>query len=278
MTLWRSQIGNVAPTLSNLVATTIDEDGTTTLTGTLSDPGTADTYTLDVVWGDPLSPNNVKQYTFAASPGGTQNFSLTHRYLDDNPSGNPTNDYAIALTATDDDGGSSPGTVTVTVDNVAPTLSGLAATMISENGTTTFTGTITDPGTLDTFTLDVNWGDPLSPDDVAQYTFAASAGGTQTFSLIHQYLDDNPSGTTFDIYTISATVSDDDQGSASAATTVTVDNVRPAVTIDFQLADSDGDPSNGDDQLLVLLSPIVSDPGTLDTFTYDWEVIQDQRG
>jgi len=77
----------------------------------------------------------------------------------------------------------------VTVNNVAPVLGSLAATTINENGATTLTGTITDPGTPDTFTLDVNWGDPLSPNNVQQVTFAA---GTTSFTLTHQYLDDNP--------------------------------------------------------------------------------------
>ena len=61
----------------------------------------------------------------------------------------------------------------VTVNNVAPLLGSLAATTIDENETTTLTGTITDPGTLDTFTLDVNWGDALSPNNTETYTFAA---------------------------------------------------------------------------------------------------------
>ncbi|MEZ6110700.1 MAG: hypothetical protein R3C99_06775 [Pirellulaceae bacterium] len=39
-------------------------------------------------------------------------------------------------------------------------------TTINENGVATLTGTIADPGTLDTFTLVVNWGDALSPNNV----------------------------------------------------------------------------------------------------------------
>ncbi|MEZ6110701.1 MAG: hypothetical protein R3C99_06780 [Pirellulaceae bacterium] len=57
--------------------------------------------------------------------------------------------------------------------------------------------------TLDTFTLVVNWGDALSPNNVETYTFPASGSGSQTFSLTHQYLDDNPSGSASDTYTIS---------------------------------------------------------------------------
>ena len=62
----------------------------------------------------------------------------------------------------------------LTVDNVAPTLTLDAVAMIDENGVATLTGTIDDPGTLDTFTLDVNWGDPLSPDNIQQFAFAAN--------------------------------------------------------------------------------------------------------
>ena len=63
------------------------------------------------------------------------------------------------LTVTDDDSGEGTGSTTLTVTNVAPVLGEMAATSVDENGTTHLTGTITDPGALDTFTLVVNWGD-----------------------------------------------------------------------------------------------------------------------
>ncbi|MEZ6110702.1 MAG: hypothetical protein R3C99_06785 [Pirellulaceae bacterium] len=69
----------------------------------------------------------------------------------------------------------------MTVDDVAPTLTLDAVTTINENGVATLTGTIADPGTLDTFTLVVNWGDALSPNNVETYTFPASGSGSQTF-------------------------------------------------------------------------------------------------
>ena len=56
-----------------------------------------DTFTLDLDWGDPLSPDNVEQFTFAA---GTTSFELTHQYLDDNPMATPTDDYVITATLT----------------------------------------------------------------------------------------------------------------------------------------------------------------------------------
>ena len=83
-------------------------------------------------------------------------------------------------------------TTTITVNNVAPQVSGVAITTpIFENGTATLTGTITDPGTQDTFTLVVNWGEG------APQTYNLAAGAT-SFSVTHQYLDDNPTGTSSD--------------------------------------------------------------------------------
>ena len=254
-------VNNVAPTLALDPVLAINEDGEATLTGTISDPGTLDTFTLDINWGDPLSPDNVEQYTFEASATGSQSFTLIHQYLDDNPTGDPSNTYTISVTVTDDDTGSGSDTETATVNNVAPTLVLDPVLTINEDGEATLTGTISDPGTLDTFTLDVNWGDPLSPDNVEQYTFDASTTGSQTFTLIHQYLDDNPTGDASNTYTISATVTDDDTGSGSDTETATVNNVAPTLVLDPVLAiNEDGEAT---------LTGTISDVGTLDTFTLD---------
>ena len=98
---------------------------------------------------------------------------------------------------------------------------GLSDNTISENDSTTLTGTITDPGPSETFSLNLNWGDSLSPNNTQTFTLGATAltlgvnginwnPATRVFSLPHQYLDDNPSATTSDNYTVTATVADDD--------------------------------------------------------------------
>ena len=188
----------------------------TRLTGTITDPGTLDTFTLDVNWDDVSSPNNVEQYTY---PAGTASFELTHRYLDDNPTATASDNYTIGLTITDDDTGNSSATAAVTVNNVVPLLGDLVATTIDENGVTRLTGTITDPGTLDTFTLDVNWGDDLSPNNVEQYTYPA---GTTLFELTHRYLEGNSTVTNTVAYVISVTVTDDDTSEGATDTAVVV--------------------------------------------------------
>src|SRR5437764_1904164 len=114
----------------------------------------------------------------------------------------------VGLTVTDDDGASGAASTSVAVTNVAPQLAQLHATPITENGVTTLTGRIVDPGTLDTFTLAVTWGDTRSPHNAETYTFAA---GTTDFALSHQYLDDNAA----DAYTIGFGVTDDDGGNSS---------------------------------------------------------------
>ncbi|MGN6134359.1 MAG: hypothetical protein ACTHOU_07635, partial [Aureliella sp.] len=197
---------------------------------------------------------------------GTTTFTLTHQYLDDNPSGSASDSYVIGLSVSDDDTGTTSSSTTVTVNNVAPTLSALVATAISENGVTTLTGKITDASGLDSFTLNVNWGDPLSPVNVESYTFPA---GTTTFTLTHQYLDDNPSGSASDSYVIGLSVSDDDAGMTSASTTVRVNNVAPVITsVGSSAGTLDARSSDG----LVSISGAFSDVGWLDTHVVmvDW--------
>ena len=74
---------------------------------------------------------------------------------------------------------------------------------------------------LDTHTVLIAWGDGTSSAaDVSEGT------GSGTFTASHQYRDDDPTGTPSDPYAILATVTDDDTGSASASTAVTVQRTR----------------------------------------------------
>ena len=76
--------------------------------------------------------------TVAVSGGS---FSVTHQYLDDNPTGTASDLNTISLTLTDDDTGTATAGASVTVTNVAPTLSNVqvSAASVSENGTVTLT-------------------------------------------------------------------------------------------------------------------------------------------
>ncbi len=131
--------------------------------------------------------------------------SVANRNLLDGPA-----THTITVQSSDGAGGTATENLQIVVNNVAPTVVLNPVVMINENGTATVTGTITDPGRPDTFTLDINWGDPLSPNNIESFAVGASITGSQVFTLTHQYRDDNPTNTASDDYIISAIVSDDD--------------------------------------------------------------------
>ena len=145
-------ITNADPELGSVAATRAGENGFTILSGTITDPGVFDSFTLLVDWGD----GSAGTFSYDA---GSMAFSETHRYLDDGV-------YALTLTLTDDDGGQDTAATSVSVDNMAPVIESLSATSVDENGVVHLTGAYSDIGTLDTHTLTINWGEG-SPEAVS---------------------------------------------------------------------------------------------------------------
>jgi hypothetical protein len=115
-----------------------------------------DTFTLHLNWGDPLSPDNLQSFFL---PAGTTAFSWPHQYLDDNGSGTKSDNYNILVTVTDDDGGTGSASTSVTVENVAPTLTSLnqSDAYVCVGDPLTVNRSFTDLGTLDTHTVKIDW-------------------------------------------------------------------------------------------------------------------------
>ena len=71
--------------------------------------------------------------------------------------------YTATLIVSDGFGGITAASATITVNNVAPTIAPGALTLtpntINENDTVALSGTITDPGVLDSETVVIDWGD-----------------------------------------------------------------------------------------------------------------------
>ena len=226
-------IRNVAPVVAGVAATPIFESGKTTLSGVIRDPGTLDTFTLQVNWGDGTDPESFYY------PVGTVSFQQTHQYLDDGI-------HDIAVQVTDDDNESSPSsTFSLTVDNVPPTVEAGPHASANEGSKFTGSGFFTDPG-ADTWTATVDYGDgsgrqPLPLTD-------------KNFTLSHLFSDNG-------LYTVAVTVTDDDTGMSSDTLTVTVGNVAPVVT-SLSLNETTID-ENG----TVELSGSFSDLGAQDTHT-----------
>jgi len=207
-------VANIAPSLIISGDAVADEGSMHTVTlGPVVDPG--DDYVTECVvhWGD----STTDTYSGIGE--------VTHTYAE-----GPA-DYVIVVDLLDEDGiHSEAGSFALAVTNVAPVVSLDPIVEIEENGTATLTGTIADPGILDDFTLQINWGDPLSPNNAEIYAFGPNADGYQSFTLTHQYLDDNPTNTPTDPCTISVVIADKDDGVGEAVTEVQVNNVAPVIT------------------------------------------------
>jgi len=248
-------INNVAPSISP-VLTDVNENELSTLTVDVSDPGIEDTFKANIDWGDGIIEGPLNY------PAGTTSFTKTHQYLDDDPSGSDSDQYTVTVTVTDDDDGSDTQTYDVTVSNVAPIITSFSiSNPINENDIATLSGTFTDPGSLDTYTLQVNWGDSSSTESFSY------PSGTTSFSENHQYLDDNPTGTISDDYIITVTLTDDDTGLCTASETITVNNVDPIASINTMTQPNQQFILPG--QTLDFIGSY-TDQGTLDTHTYTW--------
>jgi 1-phosphatidylinositol phosphodiesterase len=166
---------------------------------------------------------------------------------------------------------SSVASASVRIDNVAPTITA-AGSVINENGVAVISGTIDDPGTQDTFDVVLDWGDGTNE----TFTRPASTTGTQTFERTHLYLDDEPTGTPADDYTVSINVVDVDDGEGIGQTTVTVNNVDPVAVIDA-IVDEAGNVIGQDVDIALVglelgVTASFTDIGTLDTHTvtFNW--------
>jgi uncharacterized protein YegL len=105
---------------------------------------------------------------------------------------------AVTLTVTDDNGLVDDDSATVTVRNVAPSLS-LTSCPVAPNAVDTdvsIAGAFTDPGTVDTHEMQVSWGD-----------------GTTSVTPVTSPVDATHQYTAAGIYDIAVTVTDDDGGS-----------------------------------------------------------------
>jgi hypothetical protein len=115
------------------------------------------------------------------------------------------------VTVKDDDNGSGSGTTSVTVNNVAPTITGFTGTTSFAGPLvfvpSTFTTTFTDPGT-DTFRAEFNWGDGSPVQTVTPFHSGDKVDHLYTTAICGR--------------TVTVKVIDDDTGSVQGTTTVNI--------------------------------------------------------
>jgi hypothetical protein len=169
----------------------------------------------------------------------------------------------VKVTGNNGDGFSAiSAATTVTVTNVNPTVNTITTSGAAPEGSpVTISGTITDPGWLDTFpTTTVNWGDGSG-------TVALSGTGPSGSPSVATFTYTNVSHTYGDngTYTIKVCGTDDDGGSNCNMQNVSITNVAPTVgpitTTGPKLENT-----------AIAISGKIIDPGWLDTLTttVDW--------
>jgi PKD repeat protein len=169
--------------------------------GTFSDaPGDGGTlgWLVNVDWGDDSTDDSYRVTTGDLG-------SRSHTYADNGS-------YTVTVSVTDKDGDSGTASFTITIANLNPIIDAVTASEINEGSSSTISVTAHDPaGAADTlsYALDCN-------NDTIFGAAGSSSSGSCAFSQDGSY-------------TVGVRVTDEDGGSATATTTVTVKNVAPAV-------------------------------------------------
>ena len=110
---------NSAPVLEDLSVAPVNEGGTATLTGRISDANAGDSFTLIVSWGEGGAPDEFEY------PAGTTSFEVTHVYKDDVIINTSSDDFQVILNVNDHRFGVDVKETSATVNNLDPTLSNL---------------------------------------------------------------------------------------------------------------------------------------------------------
>ena len=206
-------VNNVAPVVTPPGNQTVDEGAAGNFgLGSFTDPGADGLWHVTVAWGDSSVADEFDLAT-AGSLG-----SLGHTYADDGT-------YTVTITVDDDDT-SGTASFTVTVANVAPTLTISGSASVAEGSLYTLNLSASDPGADTISGWSINW------DDGPAETIVGNPG-----SVTHVY-DDGPNN-----FTISATATDED-GTYGAGNTVSVSviNGDPTATLGNNGPVSEGSP------------------------------------
>ncbi len=138
------------------VTTQIIEGQIATLNGIFSDPGTNDSHSVTIDWGDGSIP------TTTNLPIGARNFTATHLYPDDDVSNTTRDLYRVQVTVADNHSGFSTtpdGLFVVEVINAAPSTPVLTVpTTVFENQLFALEGIFQDVGLEDTHRVTIDWG------------------------------------------------------------------------------------------------------------------------
>ncbi len=185
----------------------VSEGALVSVAANFVDLGTIDTHTALIDWGDGTGPTSVS----VSQTAGTGIVSASHVYADNGT-------YIATLTVTDEEGAVGTDQLTITVGNLPPETNAGPDRTVSEGQLFSLVANFEDPGSTDTHTSIINWGDGTAV-ETAQVRRAASGWST---TASHRFADDG-------IYAVSITVRDDDGAADTDILIVEVSNLSPLV-------------------------------------------------
>ncbi len=229
-------VANVPPTVTGVpLAGRVALNAPVTATYRFTDPGSNDTHTCSIDWGDTTSSAGVVDEAAHTCVG-------THSYAS-------AGSFSAVGTVSDDDHGSGAGTVVVTVD-APPTVTigtGAGGLAFTDEGTAFVLNAVANDDHLGALTL--HWSAaPSGPAGTCVFGNAASANTTVTC---------NDNGT----YTLTLTANDGINAPVSASLELHVANVAPTLSLTGSVS-----------ALTASVTGAVTDVGANDTqtCTFDW--------
>ncbi len=187
-------VANVAPTIVSVTNNGPIDEGSSAM--------------ITVVATDPAGPSDPLSYEFDCN--GDLTYEIGPQAAGSAACVFPDNGtFTVNVRVSDGDGGETTGATTVTVNNVDPEVMLTApapGSLYQVNKAVNVAATFTDPGTADTHTCQIDWGNGTT-------TAGMVAAGTCSGSYAYPAAG---------IYAIVVTVADDDGGSNSASTSVVV--------------------------------------------------------
>ncbi|MEZ4512631.1 MAG: hypothetical protein R3C62_12210 [Chloroflexota bacterium] len=222
-------VNNADPTISSVSnGGPVDEFGSVTISVTASDPaGTADTLSYE------FDCDNDNSYEI-----GPQAESSTSCTMGDNGSAQ------VNVRVSDEDGGETTDSTTVTVNNVAPTIS-----------------SVTNDGPVDegsSVTISVTASDPAGKADPLRYEFDCDNDGDYE---VGPQTSSSTSCTPSSSGSVNVRVTDGDGGEATDATTVSVNNLDPVINS----VSNDGPINEGNNVTITV------DASDVDTLSYEFD-------
>ena len=236
-------VRNLAPVLGGIKLE--ESNGEIVLRADFTDRGVQDTHAAVIDWGDGTTGPAIM-----TEAGGSGSASGRHAY-------NAPGNYTLAITVTDDDGGTVSRSVGLTIGdgglgNSAPSVH--LSNYRTYEGGGSFFAEFTDRDSLDVHTATIDWGDgsPVQPLSVHENNGSGFVFGN------HAYADNGN-------FTIRVSVTDNRGGVFSGVAPMTVQNAEPRVS--FVSSSSRLIPL-GD---AITVRADFSDYGTRDTHTAVWD-------